>query len=242
MLKKVAIALLVVALIGAGVAFYFFRQATALPEWYKAELALESEPADPEAPVGWEPLGEDASQDESEAEQDAPEAEHGPAPAPDNPAAGGPQGKPRARKRSASRGPRVMRGFHRRRAKKGKKTAVKASRATYDNGKLEAGVVLDLSRVPKENLTPGDRRLYERAVEGFPGLTKRDVYVGIEDRPVTKDGVLQLGASPKVRVGNLRYSLPNAAKKLGMSEATLRRDFDNELRRLGFTDPEAVKR
>lgn len=237
MLKKVAIAVAIVALIGAGVAYYMFRQATALPEWYEAELALESEPVDEDAPMGWEPI--EGAELEPVPEESQPTETPRSGGAPDKGAA--PKSAPR--KRSATkRGPRVMRGFHRRRATKGKKTAVKASRATYDNGKLEAGVVLDLSRVPKENLTPRDKRLYERAVEGFPGLTKRDVYVGIEDRPVSKDGVLQLGDSPKVRVGNLRYSLSSAAAKLGMSEATLRRDFDNELRRLGFTDPQAVKR
>ena len=238
--KKIAIGLAVVALIGAGVAYYMFRQATALPEWYEAELAVEElRTADSEGEdIGWEPLEPD-----SEVEPDDEEIE--PATPPVGGAAG-PQGaapapaKPKTRRRKSA-GPKVMRGFHRRSRrgkKKGKKTAVKASRATYHKGKLEAGVVLDLSRVPKDKLTEADKKLYDRAVRGFPGLTKRDVYVGVEDHPITRDGVLQLGSNPKVRVGNLRYSLPSAASKLGMSESQLRRDFNNELRRLGFTNPD----
>jgi hypothetical protein len=63
------------------------------------------------------------------------------------------------------------------------------------------------------------------------------VYVGIEDTPVVRDGVLQLGDAPKLRVGRLRYDLDSAAEKLGMSAADLRREFDRELRRMRVTPP-----
>ena len=115
---------------------------------------------------------------------------------------------------------------------------MRASRAVLDGDELEAGVVLDLSKVPRDKLVERDKKLYERAVKNFPGITKRDVYVGIEDEPVAKDGVLQLGPDPKVRIGNLRYSLDDAAQRLGMSPTDLRRELDRELERLGFTDPD----
>jgi hypothetical protein len=116
---------------------------------------------------------------------------------------------------------------------------VKASKAVLKDGKLEAGVVLDLSKVSTDKLTDRDRGLYDKAVANFPGITRRDVYVGVEDQPVTEDGVLQLGASPQIRVGNLRYPLDKAAAKLGMSPAQLRAELDRELQRLGVKDPSA---
>jgi hypothetical protein len=112
-----------------------------------------------------------------------------------------------------------------------------AGEASCEDGRFQAGVVVDLSRIPKDKLVARDRELYDRAVDQFPGITKRDVYIGIEDRPVSADGVLQLGPAPEVRVGNLRYPLDTAARKIGMSPAELRRELDLELHRLGFVDP-----
>jgi hypothetical protein len=222
-LKKVVIASVAALMIALGVGAYLWREATALPDWYtEADAAsldeyAAADEAEDAAPVAWVP---DARPPEA-----PPELE--------NPSATSPK---RARtKRSAGR--HELRGFHRRAKKGDGRSPVKASRAIYEDGQLQAGVVFDLSRIPKDELVARDRELYDRAVEHFPGITRRDVYIGIEDRPVSTEGVLQLGPDPQVRVGNLRYSLDTAAGKIGMSSHELRRELDRELHRLGFVDP-----
>ena len=122
---------------------------------------------------------------------------------------------------------------------KKKAKAVRASRAVYENGHLEVGVILDLSDFPADKLNERDRTRYERAVKNFPGLTNRDVWVGVEDDAVIVDGYLQLGADAKVRVGKLTYSLAGAAKRLGMKPEQLLREVNRELRRAGFVDPDS---
>lgn len=229
--KGIALALgiaLAIAVLGAVV---LWRQATALPAWYAAEASEErtseetpqnsppiappstGTPTLPAAPPGWVALQDDAIPPDANTKASAPK----------------PSRRPSSR--------HELRGFHLRSGVAPDKTAVKASRALLDGDKLEAGVVLDLSRVPLSALPERDRTLMQRAIAGFPGLLGRDVYVGIEDRPVTREGVLQLGRSPRLRVGNLRYSLESAASKLGMSPETLRQELDRELRRLEITDP-----
>ena len=228
-LKILALVAVGVLLLGGGALWYLFSQATALPEWYTEQDPGVGE-ADDSAPLEWVAI--------TGGQEPWPHIESEPATAP-HPSVGPPEpaSPPTSKKRTRKAKRHVMRGFHRRGRKHSDKSAVKASRAVLEDGKLEAGVILDLSRVPKDKLTPRDRDLYDKAVRGFPGITRRDVYVGIEDRPVSRDGVLQLGSSPKVRVGNLRYSLDKAATKLGMSPAQLRAEFDKELRRMGMTDP-----
>ena len=49
--------------------------------------------------------------------------------------------------------------------------------------------------------------------------------------------MLQLGPDPKIRIGKLRYSLPSAAGRLGMSPAKLRNELNRELHRMRLTDP-----
>lgn len=248
-LKIIAVVALLLVAVGGAALYWAFSQATALPDWYTADGPTEAE-ADTDDDPQWVAIttGEEPSEDPFSQVDEAPDAASAPS-LPENdddgrPAAEEPrQPTPKKTGKKAGKARKnarryVLRGFHRRK-RNSKKSAVKASRAVLEDGKLEAGVILDLSRVPKDDLNARDRDLYRKAVEGFPGITRRDVYVGIEDRPVTRDGVLQLGPNPQIRVGNLRYSLDKAAGKLGMSPAQLRREFDRELRRMKLEDPTA---
>lgn len=229
MLKKVAIALGIVLVIGAVVVFVLYRQVTALPEWVEDEVA-EQEAMDPDAPVVWEAEGEGE-------EPLPPEVAEALPPEPPVPPAAGEAVAAPPRTPAEKKAKRyVLKGFHRRGKGAGKK-AVRASKAVLEDGRLEAGVVLDLSRIEDAKMSQSDRGLYEGALEAFPPLRKKNVYVGVETRPVRKDGVLQLGKKAKLRVGNVRYDLGAAARKLGMSEAGLRKALNQNLRSLGFKAP-----
>ncbi|MGH1344722.1 MAG: hypothetical protein ACRBN8_24395 [Nannocystales bacterium] len=234
MLKKVAIALGVLVLLAGVAVFVLYRQATALPDWADAEVA-EQAAADPNAPIVWEA--------ESEGDEPlAPELEAAlPADPPTSPPATEAQAPPSASRPAQARPKKkakryVLRGFHRR-GKGAGKDAVRASKAVLEGGRLEAGVVLDLARIQDAKMSDSDRGLYEGALDAFPPLRKKNVYVGVETRPVRKQGVLQLGKDAKLRVGSIRYSIGSAAGKLGMSEAGLRKNLNRHLKRLGFKDP-----
>ncbi len=258
MLKKVAIALAVVLLLVAGLAAYLWNQATALPEWYAqgdmsesdlAEFAGESPDGEPAASPQWIALDERGNRLPGEEPVALPPPFEGaPSPAEDAPVpeaasptrAKTPKAKPRRRDPRAKR--HELRGFHVRRGKNGKRKrspAVQASRAVYEDGRLEIGVILDLSRLPKDKLKKRDRARYDRAIANFPGITKRDVWVGVEDAPISVGGYLQLSPEAEIRVGKLTYSLASAAERMGMSQMEMRMELNRELRRLGFSDPEA---
>ncbi len=228
-LKKVLAGAAVLLVIGVATIVWLWRQATALPDWYtQADApALETDraSADPEAPPRWIPIAEDGVTIAPRQVQPLslpPTTEPPTAPAPAEP-------RPRT-------GPRrhELRGFHRRAGQDPAASAVRASRAVYEDGALQAGVILDLSRIPHETLAPRSRDLFERAIRNFPMLSQRDVYVGIEDDPVVEGGLPRLGPAPRIRVGKLRYSLDDAAHRLGMTPDELRRELDRELRRLGL--------
>lgn len=264
MFKKIAIVVAVLLLIGAGVTAWLWNQATALPDWYTPgttdgaeEVPQDASGGEQQAAPQWLAFDQEGDRlpDEdivvplpSDLPTTAPTTEH--------PEAATPQPPAPKRKRTKGKAKRhEMRGFHRRARKKKKSKgkskaqskgnsdggkrpkAVKASRAVYEDGHLEIGMIVDLSNVPRDKLSKKDRRRYDRAVANFPGLTKRDVWVGVEDEPVAVDGFLQLGPNAQVRVGKLRYSLSGAATRLGMKPAQLRSELNRELRRLGFVDP-----
>ena len=205
MWKKIAITLLVLLLVAAGVVFYLWRQVTALPDWYGEEQALA--PGAAEAPESVAPSGALGWQD-----------------------AKGTTGSKR----------KELRNFHRRAAKKDPVVAkvIKASRASFEDGKLEMGVVADLRNLPQDKLRANQAEFFQKVRATFPSATDREVYIGVEDpAPGLKNGQIELGPQAKLVIGTLSYELDAAAARLGMSPAALRDQFEAQARSLGVTAP-----
>ncbi|KIG12113.1 hypothetical protein DB30_02028 [Enhygromyxa salina] len=117
------------------------------------------------------------------------------------------------------------------------KQAIKQSRATYSAGNLEAGAVINLSKVDLDSLSAQERARFEDTIEAFPALTGRDVYVGIEGGVANGEGKLALGPKSTLRVGDTRYSLRTVAKRLGISQKELRSTIQAELGRMNVELP-----
>ncbi len=119
--------------------------------------------------------------------------------------------------------------------------AIKASRATWQDeargSAIDAGAVVNLADADLDAMTPKERADFEKAIDAFPALTERDVYVGIEGKVYERNGELRLGDDAKIRIGETHYSLATAAKRLGMSEAELRKAIEKELHRLDVHSP-----
>ncbi|MBA3549965.1 MAG: hypothetical protein H0T76_26095 [Nannocystis sp.] len=133
-----------------------------------------------------------------------------------------------------------LRNFHKRAAKQDPVVAkvIKASRASFEDGTLEMGVVADLRNLPNDKLNPSQRELFQKVHDNFPSATDREIYIGVEDpAPVLKNGQIELGPTAKLKIGDITYDLDAAAARLGMSAASLRAQFNDEARRLGVTAP-----
>lgn len=130
-----------------------------------------------------------------------------------------------------------VRNFHARskKLKPGVRKAIKASRATYKDGNLEAGMVADLREVPAGELSSQESSFLQKARDAFPALADREVYIGIEGEPVIEDGVMKVGPKTRLRIGDLSYSLSDAAQKLGINQAQLEKELNAELARMGAT-------
>ena len=118
--------------------------------------------------------------------------------------------------------------------------AITAARAVYreGEGELEAGAVINLAEVDVDALPAEDREQLSSAIEAFPALTGRDVYVGVEGQVRDAEGKLALGPDAQLRIGDTRHSLGGVAERLGMSEAELRDVLDEELSQLASELPD----
>ena len=210
--KKIGVAVLAtMVLVGLGLG-WMWRRVTALPDWYESG-AMISEDGRPQVDQQWVVI---------------PEAER-------------PEvvGAPRGAEVYQLRNPH-LRGADTAKAKKPRPIdeTIKQSRATYSGGKVDAGAVINLSEIKLDKLNPKERQQYEDTIEAFPALTGRDVYVGIEGARKDAEGKLALAPRTKLRVGDTRYSLRTAAKRLGVSEAELRRTIEKELGHMNLGLPE----
>lgn len=244
-------------LVGLGTLAYFWNQATALPDWYtegdNSEYVGEPELGSdvPGGPSQWIAFDEQGNRlpdpepppgvfftwpDDSApapADPDAPPRryyDYTEAPVAPPPRASAPRSGPKPKRFE-------MRGFHRHTPRPS--PAIAASRAVYEDGHLEIGVILDLQQLPVDRLKPRDRTRYDNAVRNFPGIMERDIWVGVDDEPLRVGGYLALSPDAEVRVGKLTYSLDSAAERLGMTPIELRMEVNRALRRLGFVDPDA---
>lgn len=148
--------------------------------------------------------------------------------------------EPRWQPAAAGKSGKELRNFHRKAARKSPevKAVIKASRATLDDGRLEAGVVADLRELPTEKMSGDQQGLFARARQAFPSLTERDVYIGVEDpSPVFENGGIEIGPSARVKIGNFTAPLDEAAAKLGMTPDALRRELAKQMRELGVPPP-----
>ena len=207
MAKKIGIALAVL-LLAVGIALgIIWKRVTALPEWYEA-AAMVDEDGLPQVDEDWVQI----------------------------PPSEAPAGQP-AEDTYQLRNPHL-------RAPEGKggeqlRKVVKQSRAVYSkkNKSIEAGAVVNMSKLDVDKLKPAERERYETIVDAFPALTGRDVYLGVEGDVRKENDKLVFGPGAKLRIGNSRYSIKSAAKRMGMSEAELRKTLGEELGKLNIKLP-----
>jgi AraC-like DNA-binding protein len=110
-------------------------------------------------------------------------------------------------------------------------SAVKGISTTIADGKIASGAVIDLtaiSDISDRNLNWPEKTALQAIAQVLPGLTDREVYVGVEGTPAIEAGRLKLD-NTHIRVGNLRFSLADIAQRIGISEAELRQQLDRQL-------------
>ncbi|WP_421654529.1 hypothetical protein [Leptothermofonsia sp. ETS-13] len=104
------------------------------------------------------------------------------------------------------------------------KPAVKRISTNIADGRIESGAVINLRNLPADALTQTKQNAIVKLVKAFPGLSEREVYVGIEGTPSVADGQLKLDGT-RLRIGNLNLSVTEVAHRLGISESALQENL-----------------
>ena len=118
--------------------------------------------------------------------------------------------------------------------------STKALNTTIKNGQLESGGVFNISEVPKEELNQQEKELLEKVIKTFPFLEEKEVYIGVEGKPRVENGQLKLEEETKIKVGNLSFTTSELSERLGIPKEKIeqRLKLELELGRLKINDIE----
>jgi hypothetical protein len=113
---------------------------------------------------------------------------------------------------------------------------------TIKDGSLESGTVINLANLPENQIPESERAALEKVLKAFPALENKNVYVGISGKPQIEKGQLKWDDNTKVKLGKLSFSLSELSQRLGISQEQLEQNLNLSLQlgRLKVNDLEVT--
>lgn len=100
---------------------------------------------------------------------------------------------------------------------------------TIKDGILETGTVINLANLSKNQLHPSESVTLNRAIKIFPFLEKQDVYVAISGNPKIENNQLKLDKHTKIKLGTLSLSVPELSQRLGIPQEKIEQNLSFSL-------------
>jgi hypothetical protein len=99
--------------------------------------------------------------------------------------------------------------------------AIRGINTEIKEGQLTSGVVIDTRQLSVEKLSPELRQSLESTFQQFPMLKDREFYVGLTGAPKIKNNRLVLDESAQLQLGNMSIPMPQAMKLFGITPEQL---------------------
>jgi len=100
--------------------------------------------------------------------------------------------------------------------------AVKAVKTDIVDGKLKTGAIVNISEIPTAQLGKTEAAALKKVIKAFPTLEDRQVYIGVEGKPILKSGELIFDENSKIKIGNLSFTQAELSEKLGIPESKIK--------------------
>lgn len=104
------------------------------------------------------------------------------------------------------------------------------------DNRLEIGTVINSQQLASAKFSRSQQAIIDRLMTNFPQLQNQTFYLGVEGKPQVKEGQLVLDKNSQVRVGNLTFSVTEVAQKIGVSPQTLQRALTIDLGNVNLQD------
>ncbi|MBE9176094.1 hypothetical protein IQ225_13645 [Synechocystis salina LEGE 06155] len=193
MLKKFFILLVLLAIAGAGLGYYFWRRATQIPAWFEAETSTPA--VAPPADFLQEKIRREVAQGNNGNGQ-----------------------KPIRVTLTAKELGQVLQGEVDRHLEV---ESVPRIQTQIRGEILEVGTVLDPQMLNNAPLPPGQQRIVERVLPLLPSQNQ-PFYVGIEGAPQLEAGQLIMTENSRIKIGELSFSVGDVAQRLNVPPEKLK--------------------
>jgi hypothetical protein len=242
--KRISLVLLV--LLGGTLSglYYFWHQATKLPDWYR-EDAAQPPIATPQTKANIQQKIQAQIQQSLIAESPNPSSPNPSSPNPSSPNPSSPN--PNRSNPSSSKTPDkadstvkvqlnqdelndvlVSKIVEKNRIS-ALPASIKSVHTAVENNTLKTGAVIDLKELKNSNLGSQEKAFLEQATQRIPGLGDRKVYIGIEGKPRVKDGKMQFDDQMRLHIGNLSLTVAELADRLGVPPEKVKERLKLEL-------------
>ena len=214
MIKKLLLLLLISLGTIAAIAYYFWQQATSIPQWYQtSKTETVNQPAtEPPLPNPIEQKIAEQIQQQRQDKQSSNQAVSVNLSYPEVNQWLSQEINQQVRTQAAKTLPELPTI----------QTQLQANR-------LEMGTVINTQQLTSAKLSRSQQAMVTRLMSRFPQLQNQTVYVGVVGNPQLREGQLVLDQNSQVRIGNLTFSVPEVAKKLGVSPKSLQRALTLDL-------------
>ncbi len=208
-MKKVGLVFLLLLSSAIAVLYYYWHQATQLPDWYSSQKAKENVtnistlPASVEHKLVVNPVSESKSSNFEDIKVILNEADINNL---------------------------VISKISEKTGESKLHEAIKAVNTTIKDGKMETGAVVNISNFPVEQLDEKEKAALRKLTKTFPGLTNREIYIAVVGKPSLENGHLKFDDNTEIKFGNLRFTISELSDKLGIPKEKLEQRINLELK------------
>jgi hypothetical protein len=218
--------ILSLSLTGTGAVFFFFwYQATQLPDWYKKSQIQPFTPPTAEdnvpSPAQIEQLQE-AQKQQAQKQVLRKISNH----------LKGSKGKGEVQLDAKEVNALIDSGIAQSSDKSRLAQAVVSTKTQIENGTISTGAVIDLREIPFNELQKGEQILVSQLLSILPILRYHPVYVELEGKPTLRNKQVSLDESTRVKLGNISFSLLDLSERFGFSEERLKQQVVQKLENL----------
>lgn len=216
-----------------GVAFYYWQQATKLPDWYAANQSMSANQTDqtnvPNSLASQSITEPNQGKSGDRAQTKTPQSTQPSALAKPSESRASLATAEKQPSKTTSRQNELAQRFTTEVTRKIESrklgSALKGANTTMQNGKVESGAVVNFGDISPNQLPPDERAFFSKLIAAFPELSRQNFYIGVEGKPVVKGGQVQLDDNIRIKLGNLSFTPAQLSERLGIPEDQIRQQL-----------------
>lgn len=106
---------------------------------------------------------------------------------------------------------------------------------TLTENLIETGAILNLSELPRENLSAEIQTGLDQLVSAAPMLANRDIYIGLLARPQVRSGQITLDQDLSLKLGQFTLPMNEVGAQMGFSMKSVEQHLNDILNQQGLS-------